>query len=232
MRRGVRRLLTLSTSSPAQRIIESLSSEERLSLGLAPHSHVQALLADCWDATVDGVVAESGPPWDRPGFDALRRRLAEIGEPSLREVIGLTRAALVDGYATDRRLSGRADLALLPALADMKAQWARLIYPGFVADAGREQLRRYPRYFAAMGRRLDALPSDPRRDAALMATISPLQAAYLDRIAALPAGQPPSDELSRVRWLLEELRLSLWAQELKTAVPVSPQRIERALAAV
>jgi ATP-dependent helicase HrpA len=80
-----------------------------------------------------------------------------------------------------------------------------------------------------MGRRLDVLAADPRRDAGLMGTVAPLQSAYLDRVAALPPGQPPGPGLVRVRWLLEELRISLWAQDLKTAEPVSPQRVQRAL---
>jgi ATP-dependent helicase HrpA len=232
MRRGVRRLLALSSASPAPRIVDSMTNEERLSLSLG-QPNVPAFLDDCWDAAIDAVVRASGAlPWDRESFDAVRERLSAVGEPALREVIALARAALVDGHAVDRRLAGRADLALLPALSDMKAQRSRLIYPGFAADAGRDRLGRYPRYFAAMSRRLDALPGDPRRDADLMAAIAPLQAAYLDRVAALPTGQPPSDALTRVRWLLEELRLSLWAQDLKTAEPVSPQRVARALAEV
>jgi ATP-dependent helicase HrpA len=63
-----------------------------------------------------------------------------------------------------------------------------------------------------------------------MGTIAPLQAAYLDRVAALPHGQPPGTALVTVRWMLEELRISLWAQDLKTAAPVSPQRVRTALA--
>jgi ATP-dependent helicase HrpA len=230
MRRGVRRLLALASQSPASEALAAMTNEERLTLALAPHGSPAALVADAWDAAIDAIVAASGLPWDESAFALLRDRVAADGEAILRELLGLTREALVDAYAVDRRLSGRAELALLPALADMKAQWARLVFPGFVAEAGREQLRRYPRYLAAIGRRLDQLAADPRRDAGLMGTIAPLQAAYLDRVAALPSSQPPTAELVQVRWLLEELRISLWAQDLKTAVPVSPQRVARALA--
>ena len=230
MRRGVRRLLGIAAPPPVAQVVDTLSNEERLTLALAPHTGPTELVADAWDAAIDSIVAAEPLPWDAGAFGLLRDRLDHAGEPILRDVLGLTRVALADAYAVDRRLSGRAELALLPALADMKAQWARLIFPGFVAEAGREQLRRYPRYFAAIDRRIDQLSADPRRDAGLMGTIGPLQAAYLDRVAALPDAQPPSPELERVRWLLEELRISLWAQDLKTAVPVSPQRVARALA--
>jgi ATP-dependent helicase HrpA len=232
MRRGVRRMLALAVPPPAAQIVGSLGNDERLALALAPHGGLDALVSDAWDAVADVFVDELGIPWDQPAFDDLRGRLAADGERVLREILTLTRSALVDAYAVDRRLSGRAELALLPALADLRAQWGRLVYPGFVADAGRGQLRRYPTYLAAMSRRLDLLSSDPRRDPALMGAVAPLQRAYLDRVGAIPPGQPPSRELVRVRWLLEELRISLWAQDLKTAEPVSPQRVQRALAEV
>jgi ATP-dependent helicase HrpA len=229
MRRGVRRLLTIAVPPPAAKILESLSNEERLALALAPHAGPAAVVADAWDAAVDVFVDADGLPWDEAAFTRLRERVEADGESLLREILAATRAALVDAYAVDHRLSGRVELALLPALADLKDQWARLIYPGFVADAGLQQLRRYPRYLAAMARRLDHLAADPQRDAGLRGTVAPLQSAYLDRVAVLPQGQPPGPGLVHVRWLLEELRISLWAQDLKTAVPVSPQRVQRAL---
>jgi ATP-dependent RNA helicase HrpA len=105
-----------------------------------------------------------------------------------------------------------------------------LVYPGFVADAGLAALRHYPRYFAALHHRLDSLAVDPRRDARIMAGMAGVQAAYLHAVAALPADGLPSAEVREVRWLLEELRVSLFAQHLKTPRPVSVQRVEKALA--
>ena len=67
------------------------------------------------------------------------------------------------------------------------------------------------------------------RDRALMDRIAELQEAYLHQVAALPEGRPPGERLRRVRWMLEELRVSLWAQQLGTAYPVSEQRIRKAL---
>jgi ATP-dependent helicase HrpA len=111
----------------------------------------------------------------------------------------------------------------------MKAQWAGLLYPGFVADAGRSALRSYPRYFAAMGERLDRLSTDPRRDAVAMASMAGVLATYQHALSALPPGTQASQSLTAVRWMLEELRVSLWAQRLGTPRPISVQRVERAL---
>jgi ATP-dependent helicase HrpA len=133
---------------------------------------------------------------------------------------------------TDRLLSGRAELALLPALSDMQSQLARLVPVGFVGEAGAAQLRRYPVYLAAIRRRREQLAESGlavARDREWMDRVVPLQEAYQHRIDALPAGRPPGAALRQVRWQLEELRVSLWAPQLGTAGKVSDVRIRRLL---
>jgi ATP-dependent helicase HrpA len=103
-----------------------------------------------------------------------------------------------------------------------------LVHRGFVAEAG-AALRDYPRYLAALRIRRERLDTEPRRDAELMARIDPLQQAWQHRVDALPPGRPPGEALVRVRWLLEEYRVSLWAQHLGTAAPVSDTRIRKLL---
>jgi ATP-dependent helicase HrpA len=211
-------------------VLNGLDNAAKLALGINPHGSTAALLSDCWGAVIDSVVDDTGgPPWDRAGFDLLVERLRREGAARMADVVGATQRALVASNEVGRRLTGRAELALLPALSDLVDQRARLVYPGFVTDAGPAALRHYPRYFAAMGTRLDKLPGDIRRDSVLMGTVAGVQAAYLNRVAALPPGEPPGEELRKVRWLIEELRVSLWAQQLTTAEPVSVQRVERAL---
>jgi ATP-dependent helicase HrpA len=230
-RRGVRRLLMLAVPAPGPAVVQELDNATKLTLGLAPHAGIGALLDDCFAAAVDSIVADhGGPAWSRPDFERLRAVTAAQIVDRTREVLRLVAAALSAAAEVDRRLSGRAELALLPALADMKAQAGRLVYPGFVADAGLDALRHYPRYYAAIGLRLDRLPADPGRDALLMGSVTGVQAAYLQRVETLPAGVPPPADLERVRWMIEELRVSLWGQQLRTAHPVSTARVERALA--
>jgi ATP-dependent helicase HrpA len=123
-------------------------------------------------------------------------------------------------------------MSLLPALADMKAQLERLVHAGFVAEAGPVQLRRYPTYLRALSLRRAALDQGGaavNRDRALMDRVGPLQEAYLHRVAALPEGRPPGEALRRARWMIEEFRVSLWAQQLGTATPVSDERIRKVL---
>jgi ATP-dependent helicase HrpA len=140
--------------------------------------------------------------------------------------------ALGEWRDVDKLLSGSADLSMLPALSDMKAQVGRLVFRGFVSDVGAEQLRQLPRYLAAVRTRRERLPSSVDRDRRQMDQVASLQEAYLHRVAALPEGRPPGAGMVRVRWMLEEYRVSLWDQARGTAYAVSDTRIRKALDAV
>ena len=128
----------------------------------------------------------------------------------------------------DKALHGRVEMDLLPAMNDLRGQLGRLVHAGFVAEAGVAALRDYPRYLRAMQARIDRL-GDRARDRELMDRVLPLQAAWQHRVDALPEARPMPEDLRRVRWMLEEYRVSLWAQQLGTAFPVSDARIRKAL---
>jgi ATP-dependent helicase HrpA len=104
-----------------------------------------------------------------------------------------------------------------------------LVYPGFVAATGRARLPDLVRYLQAADRRLDRMADNPGRDRALLARVEQARGWYEDAVRRLPPGVSPGPELAGVRWMLEELRVSLFAQPLRTAYPVSEQRIRQAL---
>jgi ATP-dependent helicase HrpA len=188
------------------------------------------LLDDGVAAAVPGVVQRSGGPvWNQSAFEKLAAEVRSALAEETRTVLADATRVLASWREAERALSGSADLPMLPALADMKAQVGRLVYRGFVADVGAGRLPHLPRYLRAVLVRLERLPSAVDRDRLLMDRVAALQEAYLHRVAALPAGRPPSERLRAVRWMLEELRVSLWAQQLGTAYPVSETRIRRAL---
>jgi ATP-dependent helicase HrpA len=137
---------------------------------------------------------------------------------------------LSDWRDTDRMLSGRAELATLSALQDMREQLARLVSRGFLGEAGADRLRRFPTYLLAIRRRRERLEDDVLRDRQLMDQVTSIEEAVLHRLAALPEGRPPGERLRRARWMVEEYRVSLWAQQLGTDGPVSDQRIRTLLA--
>ena len=231
-RQGVRRLLSLTLPSPANRLTEGWDNRRKLALAGSPYPSVTELLDDCVLAALELLMdRHGGPVWDEQSFDALRSAVAPVLPEAAQDVLADAVRALEGWRETDRQLSGSVDLMLLPAMTDMRAQVGRLVRRGFVADTGAEQLRQLPRYLSAVRARRAKLAAGLARDRMLMDQVGPLQEAYLNRLAALRDGEPEPLELRRVRWLLEEYRVSLWAQQLGTPVPVSDARIRKALAA-
>ena len=232
-RLGVRRLLLLALSLPSDaELVDGLTTAERLGLAGTPYGAVATLLADVRAAVVVGLVDAAPPVRSGEAYDALLTTARATAPDGVRALLAELLRVLDGWRGADKALSGRAELTLLPALADMKAQLERLVHPGFVAEAGPEQLRRYPTYLRALSLRRAALDQGGaavNRDRALMDRIGELQQSYLHQVAALPEGRPPGEQLRRVRWMLEELRVSLWAQQLGTAYPVSDERIRKAL---
>jgi ATP-dependent helicase HrpA len=182
---------------------------------------------------VRAVVDARPLPRTEQEYVALRTALGtpDEHEAAVRAVLGDALRALAAHREADKALSGRVDMYALPAVTDMKAQLARLVATGFIAEAGPTWLRRYPTYLQAIVLRRRRLDESLRADADLMARFTDLQELYLHQLAALPEGRPPGQRLREVRWLLEEYRVSLWAQQLGTAVTVSDARIRKLLAA-
>ena len=229
-RLGVRRLLLLAVPSPVTSMLEGLDNAAKLGLAASPYPGARALVEDCVGAAAGELVDQSGTVRDEAGFDALvaraRRELPERSAGVLHQVLRV----LAAWRPVDKALRGRVDMAALPAMNDLRAQLGRLVGPGFVADAGADALRHYPRYLQAMLLRTERL-GDLVRDRELMDRVGPLQQAWEHRLAALPPGVPPTAPVRRVRWMLEEYRVSLWAQQLGTAQAVSDSRIRKALEA-
>jgi ATP-dependent helicase HrpA len=231
-RLGLRRLLMITLPSPAKAVADGLSLTDKLGLAGSPYPATPALLEDCVAAAVDLLVERYGAAWDEASFTELARRVRAELPDTTRGVVHDVVRVLAEWRDVDKLLSGSADLSMLPALADMKAQVGRLVHRGFVSEAGATQLRELPRYLAAVRTRRERLATNINRDRKLMDQVASLQEGYLHRVDALPAGRPPSAGLVRVRWMLEEYRVSLWDQSRGTAYPVSDTRIRRALEAL
>jgi ATP-dependent helicase HrpA len=228
-RHGVRRLLVGHlpfAADPTGR----LDTTQRLGLAGSPYPSVGDLLDDVRAAVLSDVVDAHPPVRTAEEYAALvtagRDALEARGDQVLLDVLRV----LADWRETDRALSGRAELATLPALQDMREQLARLVGPGFLAEAGADRLRRFPTYLLAIRRRREKLADQVARDRQLMDQVRPLDEAYLHHVAALQSGRPPGEALRRARWMLEEYRVSLFAQQLGTDGPVSDQRIRKVLA--
>jgi len=227
---GTRRLILLGAPSPVKSIAGGLSTRAKLALSHNPHGGVAAMFADCVSCAADYLMAGAGgPAWDREGFErlsaAVRSRLHEVTA----DVVTQVESALRLAHGGEARLQDvRAD-AVPPAVSDMRAQLSGLIYPGFVTATGYRRLPHLTRYLRGIERRLDKLPENPARDAANMAVAHRVEQAYQQALAGLPAARRNDADVTEVRWMLEELRVSLFAQTLGTQVPVSENRILGAL---
>jgi ATP-dependent helicase HrpA len=115
------------------------------------------------------------------------------------------------------------------ARADMQTQLRSLLYAGFVADTGVSRLRNVERYLRGILVRCDRAPSQVSRDASLMDTVTRVQTEYDTLVTALPVARRAGADVQELRWMLEELRVSLFAQTLGTAYPVSEKRIYKAM---
>lgn len=229
-RRGVRRLLELALPSP--RLDDRLSNAEKLGLAGSPYPSVAALLADCRRAVLADAVDDAPPVRDEAAFQTLVAAVRPGLDDAVRAVVADVLVVLDRWRAADRMLSGRADMALLPALTDLRSQLARLVHDGFVGEASARRLRRYPTYLRAIElrrERLDESGAAVGRDRQLLDQVTPVQEAWLNRVAALPEGRPPGAALRETRWMIEEFRVSLWAQQLGVEGKVSDARIRKVL---
>jgi ATP-dependent helicase HrpA len=150
-------------------------------------------------------------------------------EGEVTRVVRQVATVLAAAADVDRRLRGTSSLVLLPALADVRRQVSGLVFPGFVAATGVARLPDVARYLRAAVVRLDALAERPERDRQLMWRIELVQQSYDDALSSLPPGRAPGPELAGVRWMIEELRVSFFAQQLGTAYPISEKRIQKVL---
>jgi ATP-dependent helicase HrpA len=183
----------------------------------------EALRSEVVDAALDRTALAEPWPTDRASF--LARRDEARGKLSLiaQEVARLLTAIVQEAAALPKKLNAARPFG--PACSDIGEQLTRLFPRGFVTATAAAQLAHYPRYLKAIALRLDRLKGDPARDAQRMAEIATLQTPYLRELAARK-GRADA-RLQEFRWLLEELRVSLFAQELRTPMPVSVKRLQK-----
>jgi ATP-dependent helicase HrpA len=230
MLRGTRRLLLLAVPSGARAVAGRLPVSAKLAMSRHPYRSTDALLDDCAAAAADQIILDAGgPAWDAAGFgrlvDFARERLAA----ETADVVSRVAKVLAEAHAAEASLGPRPAPALAAAFDDMRGQLSALIYPGFVTATGARRLADLLRYLQAIIRRLDKAPESPGRDTERMAAVHRVAGEYADVLAELPPSRRQAPDAQAVRWMIEEFRVSLFAQVLGTRGPVSQQRIERAL---
>ncbi len=151
------------------------------------------------------------------------------------QVVGLVEPILAKHLALTNRLAEldrSSSPAIRPMLADVRAQLRELVRPGFVADTGLRRLPDLDRYLRAIAHRLDKAPANLARDAQALEQVDLVEGRYADLLDALRPAQRGAADVVDIGWMIEELRVSLFAQTVGTAYSVSPQRILKAIAKV
>ncbi len=191
---------------------------------LAGADLVDELLALILDLTF----TEGQPPIrDQASFDqrlsANRPRLFSVAQ----EVCALATTILSTYQAARKRLDGITQVQWMPSVLDMRAHLDALVYRGFFVQVPFGHLQDYPRYLRALEQRAEKLPLAATRDRERMQALAPLVERWRERWTAAESAEREDERLDEIRWMLEELRVSLFAQQLGTAYPVSVKRIER-----
>ena len=230
---GVRRLLLLATPSPAAYVQQHLTAAEKLSLATSPYKSTQAMFEDCLAAAVDEVlfrVRPGGQVFMKAEFDTIRDRVSGVVMDSMFETVGLVARILTASRVADKTLKAATSMALLPGISDARQQLTALVYPGFVSQTGLAQLRHLPRYLGGINARVVKLVDNPSRDRVWMNETQAATTRFENAGGTMPLKADAATPVVRARWMIEELRISLFAQELKAAESVSLQRIQKVLA--
>ncbi|HMI83141.1 MAG TPA: ATP-dependent RNA helicase HrpA [Polyangiaceae bacterium] len=225
-RRGVRRLLAMRIAETTKVVRRNLPGIQAMTLQFAMIGSGDSLRDDIVEAAIDRAgLGDGPPPRSKDAFERCaeqaRGRLAGLADEVCARV-----APILAAYQDVARLLPAASRTSAAApSAEIRDHVARLIYPGFVSETPFSQLAHLPRYLKAVRLRIERLPNQPAKDRARQAELLPHWQAYTARADADEARGTRSSELERYRWLLEEFRVSLFAQELRTAEPISTKKI-------
>ncbi|WP_435105362.1 ATP-dependent RNA helicase HrpA [Nocardiopsis synnemataformans] len=230
---GTRRLLLLTVPSVANVVSKGLNNPDKLALADNPHGSIRRMLDDAETAAVDHLLArEGGPVWSGEDFAKLADRVrADLGD-TLAEILDKSARVLVLWRKVSKKVKGTTSLAVLPSLNDVQGQLGDLVGEGFVTRTGLARLDDLHRYLRGVEYRLNKLPENPRRDQVNMSKVEQTRQAVAKLRGSLPPGRAADPDVAELRWMLEEYRVSLFAQELRTAYPVSDKRILKAIEAV
>ena len=233
-RAGLRRLFRVQENRRVRDLRKALPGLQPMCLKFAPVGPCEALQEDLVEAVIDQALFGEDPelPRDEAAFavrrDAARAKLGPLGN-ALAETIG---RALEEYHQARKALGGNIPPAWLHAVSDIQAQLDALVYPGFVLATPPQWREHLPRYLKAARLRMEKVGRNPERDRANALEVQALWKDYAERAERHRREGRDDPELTRYRWMLEELRVSLFAQELGTAMPVSVKRLRQQWQAV
>jgi ATP-dependent helicase HrpA len=226
MWQGTIRLLLLSMPSPGKLLRPLITPDTKIALRSGPHENQTDWMEDCLGSALGEIItAAGGPAWDAVEFDRLLLRARDELHPRVTKIATESVAVLEALRILEVAFNRSAVQRYEDALQDIANQVAALVYPGFLTAVGSERLTDVRRYLEAATRRIDRLPGDAARDELRMAQVHDLEA----ELERLESALPGESRLMDVAWMIQELRVSLFAQALGTKGKVSEKRIRSLL---
>ncbi|EGQ9279931.1 ATP-dependent RNA helicase HrpA [Vibrio vulnificus] len=232
MKAGQRRLILLNVPSPIKYLHANLPNKSKLGLYFNPYGKVLDLIDDCIACGVDKLIEEQGGlVWQPEKFEALKEHVrAELGDTVV-DIAKQVETILTTAFNINKKLKGKIDFTMAFALSDIKAQIEGLIFKGFATECGWKRLPDILRYMKAIERRMEKLPIDPNKDRLHMLKIESVVKDYKELLNKIPKGLAVPENVKEIRWMIEELRVSFFAQQLGTPYPVSDKRVKNAIEA-
>jgi len=226
---GLRRLVLLNVPSPIKYLQQSLPNKAKLGLYFTPFGQVKDLIDDCINCAVDAILQGDVAPQEAAEFEQQKEKVrAELADKTLL-ITQQVEQVLTLAHAVNKALKGKKDLSMLVAQGDIKSQLERLIFPGFVCQVGESKLNDLKRYLIALQKRLEKLPVNPNQDRLNTIELHELEERYRALCKSMLTDETEDPALAEVYWMLEELRVSLFAQQLGTPYPISAKRVRMKL---
>ena len=229
---GISRLILLNIPSPLKYLQEKMPNKAKLGLYFNPFGSITDLLQDCIHGASVFLVKQyminnkmEHLPRNEKTFERVRDFVrAEISECVLTAAIKVEQALSLR-HDVAKKLKGNVALDVIQSHADIKQQSENLVFKGFVSASGFEKLDDIIRYLKGMLRRLEKLPIDPNQDRLKLIEINKAADLYHKVLSQQRKDKPISQEIALTKWMIEELRISLFSQNLGTAQPISLKRI-------
>ena len=226
--KGLRRLVLLNIPSPIKYLQQKLPNKAKLGLYFNPFGKINELIDDCIAAAIDSILASSSNIRDEQSFNDVKETIrGELGDAVVAIALDVE-AALSLVSSLNKKLKGKSDFTMIMAQGDIKEQLSKLIFKGFVTSHGAARIKDVIRYLKGIERRLEKLPIDPHQDKLKMLDVEKAEHILKEAIGKARSNKE-KQKLEEIRWMIEELRISLFAQNLGTAYPISLKRIQNAI---
>ncbi|WP_392551329.1 ATP-dependent RNA helicase HrpA [Orbus wheelerorum] len=228
MQQGIKRLIYLNIPSPIKYLHDKLPNKAKLGLYFNPFGKITDLIDDCIYCGINYLIEKDhGIIFSQADFSPLLDKIKGDINEVIVSIAGQVERILTLNYAINKKLKGRLDLNMALSLADIKQHLSRLIYKGFVADSSYQKLPDVYRYLQAIDKRIDKLYADPNKDRLHLIVVEHVTKQYIELWQNRELHKIAEHKLKQLRWMIEELRVNLFAQQLGTPYPISEKRINQ-----